>query len=136
MITLPPSAPGAGSFPALISKSIRIVAHTIDTKPSEPENTITSIDVFNHHGVLLGHVRPAVRPGWWIGTTRHDTDPPSPELSSYGDAVRWVDVMDHRYDQPSHRATHVTRAHTERTTPHRNADGYADYDGRQVQVKP
>jgi len=119
MSALTPSVPGEGSFPALISKSIRIAAHTIDTKPGGPENAITSIDVFNHHGVLLGHVRPATRPGWWIGTARHDIDPPSPELSSYGDAVRWVDVMDHRYHQPSYRATDVTWAHTDRTTPHR-----------------
>jgi hypothetical protein len=53
--------------------------------------------VFNDHGVLLGHVRPTAWPGWWIGTTRRDDDPPSPGLSSYGDAVRWVDVKAHRY---------------------------------------
>jgi len=97
MSTLTPPPSGLGSFPALICKNIRITAHTVDTETGGPENKITSIDVFNDHGVLQGHVRPATRPGWWIGTTRRDDDPPSPELSRYGDAVRWVDVMAHRY---------------------------------------
>lgn len=97
MSTLIPPPPGSGSFPALICKNIRITAHTVDIKPDGPENKIISIDVFNDHDVLLGHVKPAARPGWWIGTTLRDDDPPSPELSSYGDAVRWVDVMAHRH---------------------------------------
>lgn len=97
MSTLTCSPPSSGSFAALICKNIRITAHTVDIEPGGPENTITSIDVFNDHGVLLGHVRPATRPGWWIGTKRRDNDPPSLELSSYGDAVRRVDVMAHRY---------------------------------------
>lgn len=118
--------PTTGTFPALICKNIRILAHTVDIEPGSPENTITSIDVFNDHGVLLGEVRPAPRPGWWIGT--HEADPPSPELSSYGDAVRWVDVMAHRYHRPSHRDT--APEHDGCTAPHRTADGYTDCDGR------
>jgi hypothetical protein len=97
MSTLISASSGLGSFPALICKNIRITAHTVDIEPGGPENEITSIDVFDAHGFLLGHVRPATRRGWWIGTTRRDDDPPSPELSSHGDAVRWVDVMAHRY---------------------------------------
>lgn len=97
MSTLKPSPPASGRFSALICKNIRITAHTVDIEPGGPENEITSIDVFNDHGVLLGHVKPAARPGWWIGTTRRDDDPPSPELSTCGDAVRWVDVMAQRY---------------------------------------